>query len=110
MILDAAGSLEPRGPRLTPSRKPSGLFAGAKSPETRGPTTLVNGADAWAVEATLSPGRVYLFASPSGRFDDDVGPRRAPDETRSVAVAPRCSSLPTWMAAPRRPRRRDVRV
>ena len=56
VVLEVAGSLEPRGTRLTPSREPSGPFAGAKSPETTGPTTPVDGADGWAVETTPSPG------------------------------------------------------
>ena len=99
MILEVAGFFEPRGPRLTPSREPSGPFAGAKSPETARPTTLVDGADDWAVETTPSPEDVAAFVSPSGKFDDDASPRVAPDEALSVVLAPRCSSLPTWATA-----------
>ena len=93
MILDVAGSVEPRGTRLTPSREPSDPFARAKSPETTRPTTLVYGADGWAAETTPSPEGAAALVSPSGKFDDDGGPRRAPDEALSVAVALLCAAL-----------------
>ena len=87
MVLDVAGPVEPRGTRLTPSREPSDPFARAKSPETTRPTTLVDGPDGWAAEATPSLGGAAAFVSPSGKFDDDVGLRLAPDEAPSVALA-----------------------
>ena len=87
MVLDVVGSVEPRGPRLTPSREPSDPFARAKSPETTRPTTLVDGASGWAAETTHSVGGVAALVSPSGKFDDDGGPRVAPDEVLSVALA-----------------------
>ena len=87
MILDVAGSVEPRGTRLTPSREPSDPFARAKSPETTGPTTPVDGAGGWAVETAPSPEGVAAFVSPSGKFDDDADPCVAPDEALSVALA-----------------------
>ena len=88
-----AGSVEPRGPRLTPSREPSGPFARAKSPETTGLTAPVDGAGGWAVETTPSLGGVAALVSPLGKFDDSVGLRLAPGEALSVVLAPRCSSL-----------------
>ena len=72
-----------------------------------GSDDAINGADVWAIEAMPSPEGVAAFVSPSGKFDD-IGPRMAPDEALSVAVAPRCSSLPTWTTDLRRPPRRDV--